>query len=290
MKSTRVLEEYSQQKIEIVRRLLERQSEKGMPMAYEISVDNFKVVMKTTDLSEFDSYEELVNKDTKCVRITTFETTAEDAPETKYVFELPDKKAEMQLTISDKGLGEIEVNNKIKETLAVERERWDKDQMSKELVTTKHKLEEAEQYIENLESQFELMKLKPNHLGKLDLGSLAIVALEGVLRKNPQWINKVPGFQNLAGIIEKENESGIETKNIPAEDTEVSFKKSETATTSLNENDLRCLNLGTSIAKLFDDEEMRLLVKIIEELGEDTTQLQTVADLLEVDKEEPGKN
>jgi hypothetical protein len=289
MKSTRVLEEYSQQKIEIIRRLLERQAEKGMPMPYEISVDNFKIVMKTTDLSEFDSYEELINKDTKFIRITTFENTSEDAAETKYVFELPDKKSEALVKISDKGLGEIEVSNKIKETLANEKERWDKELLVKELEKTKHALEESEEYSDKLEEQIALMKTRPYQLGNMNLVGLGTTILEGVMRSNPQWVSKVPMLQGLAGMIQKENEGG-ETKNIPAEDTEVSFKKSESTASALNDTDLRCLDLGKWIVTLFNKEETGLLIKIIGELGEDTSQLQTVADLLEVPKEEPGKN
>jgi hypothetical protein len=289
MKSTRVLEEYSQQKIEIIRRLLERQAEKGMPMPYEISVDNFKIVMKTTDLSEFDSYEELVNKETKFIRITTFENTSEDAAETKYVFELPDKKSEALVKIADKGLGEIEVSNKIKETLANEKERWDKELLVKELEKTKSLLAEAEDYSDKLQEQIDLMKTTPYQLGNMNLVGLGTTILEGVMRSNPQWVSKVPMLQGLAGVIQKENESG-ETKNIPAEDTEVSFKKSESTASTLNETDLRCLDLGKWIVTLFNKEETGLLIKIIGELGEDTSQLQTVADLLEVPQEEPGKN
>jgi hypothetical protein len=289
MRSTKVLDTYRPQKIEIIRRLLERQAEKGTPMSYEISVDNFKVVMKSTDLSEFESYEDLVNKDTCSVCITLFETTANGETQTRYVFELPNKKSESDANL-EKGLGEVEVNNRIKETISVERERWDKEQLSKELDATKHSLEEAEQYIEELENRLELLQLKPNHLGKLDLGSLAIVALEGVLRKNPQWLGKVPGFRGLAGVITKENESGAETKSSPTEDSEVSFTKSEAAAPALSENEVRCLHLGKRIAKLFDHEEMVRLVQIIEELGKDTSKLQTVADLLDIPKQEKETN
>src|ERR1700749_1207301 len=176
----KVIEEYNPQKIEIVKRLLEKQAEKGSPMAYEIYVDNFKVVMKTTDLAEFDSYEDLMNNDTKYIRINVYNTPTETTGHTKYVFEIPDKKSAQQTVVMEKGLGEVEVNNKIKETLAVERDRWDKEQLNKELDRTKLLLQEAEEYIDDLQSQIEKSKLKPNHLGKLDLGLLAGVALEGM--------------------------------------------------------------------------------------------------------------
>ncbi len=279
----KTIEEYNPHKIEMIKRLMEKQAEKGKPMAYEIYVDNFKVVFKTTDLAEFDSYEDLMNKDTKYLRINTYENPTETTGHTKYVFEFPEIKAAPQPVVIEKGLGEVEVNNKIKETIAVERDRWDKDQLNKELDKTKLALQEAEEYIDNLQLQMERARLKPNHLGKLDLGLLAGVALEGVMRKNPQWLTKVPGFEGLAGVIEKENESGATQTNTPAEETEVTVKKKSDNKVSLTENEQRCLNFGKQVADLFEDDEIAILIKIINVLGKDTTQLKPVAELLNID-------
>jgi hypothetical protein len=276
------IEEYNPQKIELIKRMMEKQAEKGKPMAFEIYLDNFKVVFKTTDLAEFDSYEDLMTKDTKYLRINTYETQSENTGQTKYVFEFPEKKIEQQPVVIEKGLGEVEVSNKIKETLAVERDRWDKEQLNKELDKTKLALQEAEEYIDNLQAQIESARVKPNHLGKLDLGLLAGVALEGVMRKNPQWLTKVPGFEGLAGIIEKENEGGTQT-NTPAEETEVSVKKKSDNKVVLTENEQRCLNFGKQVADLFEDDEIVILVKIINALGNDTTQLKPVAELLNIE-------
>src|SRR5687768_4973536 len=107
----RIIEQYNPQKIEIIKRMLEKQSAKGSPMAYEIFVDNFKVVMKTTDLAEFDSYEDVMNNDNKYIRINIYNTPSDNTGHTKYVFELTTEKAEA------KPLGEVDVNSKIKESL-----------------------------------------------------------------------------------------------------------------------------------------------------------------------------
>jgi hypothetical protein len=284
----KVIEEYNPQKIEIVKRLLEKQAEKGSPMAYEIYVDNFKVVMKTTDLAEFDSYEDLMNNDTKYIRINVYNTPTETIGHTKYVFEFPEKKVAPQPAVIEKGLGEVEVNNKIRETLGVERERWDKEQLTKELNATKLSLQEAEEYIDELQSELEKTKIKPNHFGKLDLGVLAGVALEGVMRKNPHWFTKLPMLDGLAGAIEKESENDTPS-NPPAEDTEVNIKKKSDNKVTLTENEQRCLHFGKQVADLFDDDEIAIVIKIINALGKDTTQLKPVAGLLNIEVSDTEK-
>lgn len=276
----KVIEDYNPQKIEIVKRMLDKQAEKGSPMAYEIFVDNFKVVMKTTDLTEFDSYEELISNETKYIRINVYNSLTETVGHTKYVFELKgEKKAEAG---ESKGLGEVEINNRIKDSLAIERDRWDKEQLNKELDRTKLLLQEAEEYIDELQTQVEKSKLKANHWGKLDLGLLAGTALEGMVRKNPQWLTKVPGFEGLAGVIEQENKEGI--NQVPTPETEVSFKKKSDSPAALSEEEKSYLSFGKSIVEEFDDDEIELLMKIVHQLSKDTTQLKPVSELLNVPK------
>lgn len=273
----KIIEPYNPQKIEIIRRMLEKQAAKGSPLAYEIFVDNFKVVMKTTDLTEFEGYEDIMNNETKYLRINVFNSPTETISHTKYVFEMEEvKKPEAQ-----KPLGEVvDINSKIKESIAVERERWDKDQLIKELDRTKLELQEAEEYIDDLQSQLDKSKTKANHWGKLDLGLLAGAALEGVVRKNPQWLTKVPALQELAGVIVEENTNG---KQIPAptEVTQASFTKGSD-TLTLSEEEQSYLDFGKELSENFDDAELSILYKIIGELKRDTSKLQIVAELLNV--------
>jgi hypothetical protein len=272
----KIIEAYNPQKIEIIKRMLEKQSSKGSPLAYEVFVDNFKVVMKTTDLSEFDSYEDVMTNDTKYIRINVYNSPAETISHTKYVFEVEERKPQTQ-----QALGEVtDINAKIKESIAVERERWDRDQLMKELDRTKLELQEAEEYIDELTDKLEKVKQKPNHFGKLDLGSLAGSAIEGVMRRNPQWLTKVPGLEGLAGVIVDENTNGkhIDT---PTEETEVTVTKANAAH-SLTEEEKSYLEFGKEVAENFEDDEISVLMKIIHQLSKDTSQLKTVAELLNV--------
>ncbi len=272
----KIIEAYNPQKIEIIKRMLEKQSSKGSPLAYEIFVDNFKVVMKTTDMLEFDSYEDVMTNETKFIRINVYNSPSETISHTKYVFEVEEKKPEV-----NRSLGEVtDINTKIKESIAVERERWDRDQLIKELDRTKLELQEAEEYIDELSGQLEKAKLKPNHFGKLDLGSLAGSAIEGVMRRNPQWLTKVPGLEGLAGVIVDENTNGKRIDST-TEETEVTLSK-KTDAPSLTDEEKSYLEFGKQVAENFEDEEITLLAKIINQLGKDTSQLKTVAELLNV--------
>lgn len=272
----KIIEAYNPQKIEIIKRMLEKQSSKGSPLAYEVFVDNFKVVMKTTDLSEFDSYEDVMTNDTKYIRINVYNSPAETISHTKYVFEVEERKPQVQ-----QALGEVtDINAKIKESIAVERERWDRDQLMKELDRTKLELQEAEEYIDELTDKLEKVKQKPNHFGKLDLGSLAGSAIEGVMRRNPQWLTKVPGLEGLAGVIVDENTNGKRI-DAPAEETEVTVTKAN-SNPALTEEEKSYLAFGKEVAENFEDEEISVLMKIIHQLSKDTSQLKTVAELLNV--------
>ncbi len=272
----KIIEAYNPQKIEIIKRMLEKQSSKGSPLAYEVFVDNFKVVMKTTDLSEFDSYEDVMTNDTKYIRINVYNSPAETISHTKYVFEVEERKPQVQ-----QPLGEVtDINAKIKESIAVERERWDRDQLMKELDRTKLELQEAEEYIDELTDKLEKVKQKPNHFGKLDLGSLAGSAIEGVMRRNPQWLTKVPGLEGLAGVIVDENTNGKRI-DAPTEETEVTVTKANAAP-SLTDEEKSYLEFGKEVAENFEDDEISVLMKIIHQLSKDTSQLKTVAELLNV--------
>jgi hypothetical protein len=272
----KIIETYNPQKIEIIKRMLEKQSSKGSPLAYEVFVDNFKVVMKTTDLSEFDSYEDVMTNDTKYIRINVYNSPAETISHTKYVFEVEERKPQVQ-----QALGEVtDINAKIKESIAVERERWDRDQLMKELDRTKLELQEAEEYIDELTDKLEKVKQKPNHFGKLDLGSLAGSAIEGVMRRNPQWLTKVPGLEGLAGVIVDENTNGKRI-DAPTEETEVTVTKASSVH-ALTEEEKSYLAFGKEVAENFEDEEISVLMKIIHQLSKDTSQLKTVAELLNV--------
>jgi hypothetical protein len=109
-----------------------------------------------------------------------------------------------------------------------------------------------------------------------------------VMRKNPHWLGKVPGLEGLAGAIEAENNGTTNQIATPTEEAEVTFKR-KTDSPGLTEDEQSYLSFGKEVAENFEDEEIVLLAKIIAELGKDTSQLKTVAQLLGIEVKEEQK-
>src|SRR5678816_4085855 len=101
------------------------------------------------------------------------------------------------------GLGEIE--GIIQEKLAARDREHEMNKLREELEAAKLELQETEDYSEKLEKEIEYLKENKFKLGNINIGELASVALEGIVRRNPQILTKLPGGEALAGIIEQDN-------------------------------------------------------------------------------------
>lgn len=185
---------YDQLKIDKLRHFLEAQTERGQAKPFEIFVDNLKVVSKTDDPKEFDAYEYYMNEDTEKVRILIYNSNLSPRND-QYCFMVQRNKMEKSLN----GLGEVE--NIIQEKLAARDREHEMNKLREELEATKLELEESEEYSEKLEKELEYIKENKFKLGNINIGELASVALEGIVRRNPQILTRLPGGEALAGFI-----------------------------------------------------------------------------------------
>lgn len=279
-------ETYDQLKIDKLKLYLQTQADRNAARFYEIYVDNLKAVHKTNDVQEFDSYEDYMTEDTDRIRILVYSTNSQSPRNDQYVYRM--KKQEEQKTIvQQQGLSGIEIESRMEEKLQTHRERWEHEALIKELEQTKQQLKESEEYAEKLAAELMEYKSKKLHWGNVNLGELASVVVEGIVRRNPQMVAKLPGGEALAGIIEQDNkERGTTT---PTQETEVSFKK-KSDTPELSDEEKGYLNFMRGIAESFDDEEIVILTQVITKLEEDTTQLKPVAELLNINVTEVLKN
>jgi hypothetical protein len=189
---------YDQLKIDKLKHFLEAQAERGQAKPFEIFVDNLKVVSKTEDPKEFDSYEFYMNEDTEKVRILIYNSNLSPRND-QYCYMVQRHKTEKPLN----GLGEIE--GIIQEKLAARDREHEMNKLREELETIKEELTETEEYAKGLEKEIEHLKDNKFKLGNINIGELASVALEGIVRRNPQMLTKLPGGEALAGIIEQDN-------------------------------------------------------------------------------------
>ena len=189
---------YDQLKIDKLKHFLEAQAERGQAKPFEIFVDNLKVVSKTEDPKEFDSYEFYMNEDTEKVRILIYNSNLSPRND-QYCYMVQRHKTEKPLN----GLGDIE--GIIQEKLAARDREHEMHKLREELETVKEELTETEEYAKGLEKEIEHLKDNKFKLGNINIGELASVALEGIVRRNPQMLTKLPGGEALAGIIEQDN-------------------------------------------------------------------------------------
>jgi hypothetical protein len=284
-------ENYDQLKIEKLKLHLQTQAEKGSPRYYEIFVDNLKVVQKTNDVAEFESYEDYMTEDTEKIRILIYSTSLTSPRNDQYTYRL--KKLEepkQQVTVSQ-AMNGLEIENRIEEKLQTHRDKWEHDLLKKELEQTKKQLEEAETYAEKLETELLVFRNKKLHLGNVNLGELASVVVEGFVRRNPQMLSKLPGGESLAGIIEQDNKEKANGQT-PVVESEVSFKKKNSGVEEavvLSDEEKSYINFMKGIAESFEDDEIIILTKVITKLEEDTSQLKPVAELLNINVEKTLK-
>jgi len=250
-----ITEKYSEQKIENLYNFLQSAKEQGDPEDYEIFVDAFKVVKRTNDLTRFEGYTNFIQPETKELKIIIYDGTS--PRNTKHVFTIKEDNTN--------GLSGVDVDTRIEDKLRVEKERWETDLLKKENEKLKTELAEAEAYIGELEDDAEKAKDKKFRMGDLNVGEFASVMLEGIVRRNPQMLAKLPGGVALAGAIEQDN---TERENALTEKTpepEVSFKKKTSSSEPvLSDEDKSYLDFIKSLKNKFDHEQMTSVLLILD--------------------------
>jgi flagellar biosynthesis chaperone FliJ len=265
-------EKFDQLKVEKLKHFLEDMAAKGSPRPYEIFVDNLKVVPKTEEAKDFDNYEYYVNENTEKLRILIYNSAASPRND-QYCFLLQNN----QVHKSVNGLGEID--SIIQEKIAAREREIEMGQLRSENEDLKKQLEESEEYAEQLQSQIEDQKKNKFKLGNINLGELASVAVEGMIRRNPQLLTKIPGGEALAGIIEQDNLEK-ENKQLPEEkETQASFQKVAPNTTATEEQQ-RYIMFLQQLEVALTEEQMQATLQILNQFVQHPDKISIVADLL----------
>lgn len=268
---------YEPTKVERLKHLLTSLQEKGKAKFYEIFVDKLKVVEKTDDAAEFDNYLDFLDDDTLEIKIVIY-NTGNSPRNDQYTFEL--KAKENNNSAKQKAeLSGVEIGNRIDEKLQAERRKWDMELLQKENAELKNKVSDAEEYIEKLERAYEEEKQKKQKLGGIDVGDLASVALEGLIRRNTHMISKIPGGEALAGIIEQDNMEKSKALSAPQEETTTSFQRKEEET-EVNSEDEERLQVLEMMQQTFKEQELKDVWNILKKLSEDHSLILPVLDLL----------
>lgn len=269
-------DKYDQLKIDRLKKYLEDMASKGQPKFYEIFVDGLKAVPKTDNPAEFDGYELYMNEDTEKIRILIY-YSANTPRNDQYCFHIQSQNGLNGV----QGLGNI--NQLIQEKLDAQKEQIEKERLTQELEETKGKLQEAEDYADMLEKQLEEFKTQKFKLGSINLGELASVAMESMLRRNTHLLTKIPGGAALAGIIEEDNkdkEKQLLNPSSPQPEAQASFSpKAEQEASPEQKGYLEFLQ---QLNQHFNPPQLEKIMHIIQAFAEDHKQLDTVAELLNI--------
>jgi hypothetical protein len=271
---------YDQFDIDNIKRTIDEQAQEGSPLYFEVKVDDKVVIHATNNPERFDSLYNFINEKSKTLVISVF-VTAERGKKDFYRFLLNGTPPEKTL----EGLPDVDkiVNDKMqtfKDQTAMER-------LQEKLMETKQRLEEAEAYSDSLQAQLEALRAQPNHFGGLDLGKLAGSAVKEIALHYPKVLEKVPVLNGIAKVIQDDEQTRPHTEN-PSFEGEVSFKAKNSSSSEpkedseMNENIAFAKQLGQFISENFEEEQIATLAAVIEALGEDTSQLIPVAELLNI--------
>lgn len=280
---------FDQNKIDRLKNHLSAMAEKGKAKFYEIFVDTLKAVLKTDEVSDFESYEDYMNPDTEQIKIIIY-NSAQSPRNDQFVFLVKARNREEAMNLGLSGMpikkfSRNNVNEWREEQKFKGEQHHEISRLKRELSEQRRELEDKEEYIEKLEDLIEKAKKNGNKIGGINVGDMLSVAFEGLVRRNTHLISQIPAVSGLAGIIEQDN-LRLEMAT-PTEETEVNFKKKEVTTKPvLTEQEQAFVNLFKELEKQFTEDELGLVMEVLDELSKDKTQLQAVLELLQDESEE----
>lgn len=163
---------YDENKIEKIKTMLELFANRNQPHPYEIFVDKFKVVGKTTDIDSFDDYINYVDKDTEEVKIKIYDT-AHSPRNDQHTFKV--EKVHTKQTTALSGVEQVEQIVGVK--LAEKDREYEARRNAEQLAECREKLEEAEEYIDTLMEKLNIAgndRYKLKNIDLIELGSLLL--------------------------------------------------------------------------------------------------------------------
>ena len=245
-------------------------SEQNSPRFFEVMVDGIKVISRTNNPSEFSAYKGHLDRDAKNLKVIIYHDNGFENKD-EYNFSLKEEK-ENPNHLS----GPVDLDKRITEKITAAKKEWDFDHLVKEKTQLETDLRQANEYIETLEKGIDNFKTKKFQLGDVNLGELASVMFEGILRRNVDKIAKIPGAEALAGIF-KDTSPQI-SKDTQEKKSEVTFER-ETAT-ELSEEDKIFLSVAHWLKANFSNEEIEQVNILLNILSKDKKLIVTVLDLL----------
>lgn len=280
---------YSPVEIDRLYYRLENQAKAGQPLFFEIRVDGQACVPVTCELQRFEELDRFISEDTRKITIIIYPFSHRRHKEFHrfHIGEASPTLGTVQQEITPE-INRIEIEQSVLE-------RMEKQRLQERIGELEKQLSEAEAYAMDLQARCEELTVKPNHIGKLDLGALLGSVLTNVAVNYPKVLEDVPVLNGVAQSIRKSDAEQKGQQQSPTGESSFRMKnqsnaEKESETQTMSEEDKEhhkaIQRLADFISAHFDQSEKSLLSLIIIALGEDTSKLTTVADLLDVEPPE----
>jgi hypothetical protein len=265
MSSKITTEKYDAMRFEKIKHHLETQAEKGKPRYFEMFVDNLKVIDKTNDIASFDDYLLYVDDKTKLIKLLLYSACEMSPRNDKFFFTFDN-------TEDKNTLGALEVQDKITKAIMSERDRIKTEQLEIEVKELTLDLEEAQDYIDQLEIKYqEAVTQNVEKSKEVKLGAVAALAIEHVLKRNPNMLSKIPLLGMLSGLDDTPNPQTIPLQSNDSKSTFTQEVSQESG-------------LEFEMMRVFTDDEFAKMITIINLLGVHKNQISTILDLLKTEK------
>lgn len=265
-----ITEKFSQHKVDLIKRYLQREIEKGRPKEFEIIVDDFKVVSRTSDLEEFEDYEQEISQDSRNLTIVVY-GNANANRNTRYSFTLQGEPVTAKASPAN-GLGEID--QVIAQKLAEKDKEHQFAQLKEKLSSTQQQLTEAEEYAEGLQKRIRDMEEK-RYTNAVSLGEVASVVLKTLVKEHAA---RIPGGQALAGLLGADVAEETPPA-IPAANATVSFEPQAPA---IDEQTQNRISLIEQMQARFNEQQMIAVFSILDALVAQPDKIEAVLVQLEL--------
>lgn len=267
-------QKFDQFKVDKLKHYLEDMAGKGQPRLYEIFVDSLKVVPKTEDVSQFDTYEQYMDEDTEKVRIVVYNSGLSPRND-QFCFLIQPGRPEKSLG----GLGEIDTI--VQEKLAARDREHEMEALRKELEAVRADLEESESEGDQLRRELEDARAGRDRKQIKGIEVMSII-LESFVRRNPQLLQKIPGGDTLAGLIEQDNAEKAGSFAAEPMVAEASFRRKQDCTSGLSPEQLRYVDTLRQLELSFQQPDLEIVMQILGRFSEAPDSLKTVSELLNI--------
>lgn len=257
-------EKYNQAKLDKLADYLRLYKDKGQPIDYEILVDGFKAVRRTSDPDMFSMFENFVNADTKSVEVLFY--TGNSNNNDKHIFFFGDNSPKEELS-------GLDIDSRVEEQMSRRMKDSAYEELKKKNIELEKEVADLEDEIERLEKEKSSYEASQSPL-KGVLGEIGSSLVESFIRRNPAVIKSLPGGDALAGLIDSDDKRAERSQP----EGNVSFKSKQTPQLSEEEN--WAIAFGGQLKSQFQQEEFNDVLEILQALSSDKGKIKTVLQLL----------